>query len=362
MNLIYNNVHLFGIDEIIYIKYFLDLISDNPSVFGGDNYVVTTFERVSKELEKQGYHNYVYFPSNNSFDHNVINHFCAISRRVFVHAMPPISDAIFIRNKYCKKIVWRSWGHDVGYDCSECNFKTFKNSLRVLVEKIWARKVKKFKFVGIANVVDYIDITRRFGKNINTVKLHYSSSPTILTPTNTYREKESHETINVMVGHSGHSEDNHLSIIKSLEHFGTERIHIHLVLVYGNERYITNLIESLKDIHLPYTLYTELMPLQEYNELLESMDVVVLDGKKSYALGNLSFLMKRNKKIILNREGILHQALDYLGVYHGYTDTLKEDTIEELLYNEPVPLSAIQELGVQTREECIASWSKVLNS
>ena len=106
----------------------------------------------------------------------------------------------------------------------------------------------------------------------------------------------------MLLGHSGIQNDNHISILKELKKFEDKKLHINLVLSYGDDIYVASVIDYVKKTWREdkVTINTKKMSAQDYYSFLKSMDIAILDGKKSYALGNIEALLFFKKTIYLN--------------------------------------------------------------
>ena len=62
----------------------------------------------------------------------------------------------------------------------------------------------------------------------------------------------------------------------------------------------------------------------------DKTDVIIFDGPRSYALGNINLLIYLRKKLFVNRNGIIRKTFDLTGIPYCLTDELENMTYDEL--------------------------------
>ena len=95
------------------------------------------------------------------------------------------------------------------------------------------------------------------------------------------------------------------------------------IIDYGNE-FWKNKITFIK----------EFLPVNEYTDMIEEIDVAILPEKGSYALGCISRLLRYKKKIYISKDGIIKKAFDYDNIPYGIYENIKNESFE--LFSEPV--------------------------
>lgn len=361
----YKYIHIFTINEIKFNPCILKMISDNEKMFDIDQHLfVTPYEKVFrsfKEIEKDNQKlNIAFYEMNDSNGIQILNFYASYATWIFVHAMFPITQAIFIKKNIAKKIIWRSWGHDVSF--SYQNNEYIKNVVKHILEWYWKKKVVYFRGIGIANIVDKINVEEKYG-NIETFYMPYPirNSKNIIDAV--AKTKKKSKKMNIMIGHSGYSEDRHIKVMKDLLHLKKENINIYLVLSYGEKDYIANVEKfAVENWGNKVTIIKSMLTYEQYVNLLNEMDIAILDSCRSYALGNISILLGLKKKIFLNRNGLLKRAFEIEKIPFGYTDMLKNMSYEEL--RKPLDYSQCDhtDLHKKSYEEQIEEWKFLLNS
>lgn len=361
----YKYIHIFTMNDTKFNPRILDMVSDNKNIFEIEQHLfVTPYEKVFhvfKEMKKgDSKLNIELYKTKKNGGIQMINYYAPYATWIFVHCMFPITRAIFIKRTYCKKIIWRTWGHDVSF--SYQNDKYIKNFLKHLFEAYWKTKVKSFRGIGIANIVDLINIKEIYG-NVETFYMPYPIRETDYIAELARKEKNNSEILNIMIGHSGHDEEHHIEILRDLTHIKNEQVHIFLVLSYGESDYICDVEKfAIENWGNKVTIVKKMLPYIEYVNLLNKMDIAILDSCRSYALGNISILLELKKKIFLNRNGLLKRAFEIEKIPFGYTDMLKKISYEEL--RKPLDYSQCDhtDLHKKSYEEQIKEWNFLLNS
>ena len=184
--------------------------------------------------------------------------------------------------------------------------------------------------MGISNTVDRIDITKRYG-NVKTRYVSYANKAACESrlKIKPYVKKDG-EPLNILLGHSGFPNDNHISVLKKLKKYADQNICVHIVLSYGDAGYIEKVKQyAVETLGGKANIISERMPYDEYLEMLSKIDVAVLDGTKSYALGNLGALLFLEKKMVLNIKGVLKEAFDVDGIPYITTEDIGALSFED---------------------------------
>lgn len=360
----YKYVHIFVVEEFKFCSRIIQMFLDNEEEFDITQHLFATpFEKVYdifQNMKNKNINlNISLYKTKHPTSLNSLNYYASYGEWIFMHSMVPVRKAIFIKNSIAKKIIWRTWGHDVGFVYYKNDF--IKNFLKHILEKFWKKKVKRFRGVGIANIVDKIDISDRFG-NVQMFYIPYPLKETVnIFKMDNNVKYEKTEKLNIMVGHSGYEEDKHIEIMDKLKHLKNEPVHFYLVLSYGNKIYIDYVENYIKENwEGKATIIRDFLPYEKYVELLRRMDIVILDGKRSYALGNISILIALKKKLFLNKDGLLKRAFEIEKVPFCTTEMLDNITFKELA----VPLNYDKcthtDLHYKTYRESLEKWKYML--
>lgn len=365
----YKYIHLFIANDIKFNPRIAKMLCEQENGFELEEHLlVTPFDRVYsifREIKKDNPKLSIeLYQTNISLDANdisIVDYYAVHCKWLFLHGIFPIQNSVLIKNKHCKKIIWRTWGNNV--DFPHYDYSVIKKLVLYLIEWYWKKKVRKFYAIGIGNLVDKINITDQFGD----VKTFYMPYPLPggkdMIEMARKRKKEQSGYLNIMVGHSGHQEDCHIQIMEDLSHLKDKPIHLYFVLSYGKEEYICKIEKYIEENwREKATVIKEFLTYDKYVNLLNQMDIAILDSERSYALGNIAILIGLKKKIFLNRKGILKRAFEIEKIPFCFTDTLKNITYEELL--EPLDFSRCgpTDLHRKSYREEVEEWKYMLSS
>ena len=135
-----------------------------------------------------------------------------------------------------------------------------------------------------------------------------------------------------------------------------------MIVSYGYPEYIKEIKSYGKMLYgEKITFLDEMLPYNQYVELMNDMDVAFFDAKISYALGNISILTKLKKKIFLNKDGVIRRAFDLDGLPYMCTSDLKNISFEEfakpMVYSDDLN----EKLLPVSYEKNIQTWHEILN-
>ena len=360
-------IHLLLHNELKFNSRIVSLINDPENKFKSNEHLfITPYLKVYEALKC--YSNVEYddtFTSGNEdllvrYDYEYINKYGELCNWLFIHRICSLKNGLKIKKNILPKIIWRTWGGDVGYYRYRKG-EPIKNLIKKYYNALWGKRIRKFKAIGIANIVDLLDLKKKF--NVNTEKLY--RLPYLLKE-NIYTLKitdiiKSDKTINILVGHSGYSNDNHLEIIDKLKCFSEKSMRVFFILSYGELAYIkqvkTAAVAKLGDKAI---FIEKFMPYDEYVNFLAKMDVAIFDGKDSYALGNISVLLFLKKKFFLNHDSIIREAFDFEKLPYLLTSDIDSMSFEEFSKNISYDNKNSSMLPI-TYEDGIVLWKKLLD-
>lgn len=269
-----------------------------------------------------------------------INKYGSQANWIFIHGLSvPLYCLIFIKPWYDKKIIWRTWGHDI---CMPTKAKaTVKQLLKMLLLVLCKKRVKRFKLVGLANIVDELKVKLVFGSDVVTANVPYGLSERECKKRNDVLHslvsdyKKTDDVCRIMIGHSAYPIDNHVGMINKVKRFMNENIRVYVMLPYGQKDYAEAVKEyALHTLGDKCVIVDRRKPLEEFFSFLLTMDIAILDMQDSAALGILSYLVLAHKKVFLRKDGDIHRAFDYCGLPCGLTDDL--DSISYDTFSSPI--------------------------
>ena len=223
-------LHILWMDDLKFYKNLVEMINKEKIYFNKEeHYFITPFKRVYENLKE--YKNVCLVEEK-----NMLNRYGEKASFIFLH---PLSlkkrQVIRIPNKIAKKIIWRTWGHDIRpLDIKNDNI--FVANIKRILNKMYVNKVHKFKAIGIADDVDRVNVENVFGNDIPTCILGYGYDimryPKLEKIAN--EKIKENTSVRVLVGHNSAKADRHFEIFEYLKKYKKENITVVLPLAYGD--------------------------------------------------------------------------------------------------------------------------------
>lgn len=148
------------------------------------------------------------------------------------------------------------------------------------------------------------------------------------------------EGSNILVGNSATSENNHLDAFSFIKENIPENVKIITPLSYGDTIYRDAVIEKgnslFGDRFLPLT---EFMNIDEYNTILASCNVAIMNHRRQQALGNIGALLHKGGRVFMNPANPAYDFLRKLGALVWPIDALRQIRLDQLPVQDPVLLA-----------------------
>ena len=321
-------VHLLYRNETKFNSRIVRMINDNEQQFNASEHLfVSCYKEQYEQLPH--YKNIVL----NTERCNLINKYCSLSDVwIIMHSCTSIKDFLFIHRKYLNKVIFRYWGGGIDGYCYKFG-EPIRNVIKKYLNYLYQKKLANIKIIGIANIVDVLDIERTF-KRVCLMPLPYidENAYTILQDCKNSDEIKNTDCINIMIGHRGSAEGAHIKIIKLLQKFKNHNCKLFLPLSYGDSVYIQKVKEYIeKNKYENVVVIDKFMDYSQYAKLLSKMDIGIFNGKNSYALGNIAMLLFLGKKIYLNDDGIIKKAFIHEQVPYGKICDIEKESFQDFI-------------------------------
>lgn len=325
-------LHVMPHVSTVYNKQIIEMINSNPDFFNPDEHLFI--------LAHQDVYDDVKHYKNTKFEpevitnHKIIETYATQAQYIFLHENQTIrlKTMLKLQRKTLHRIIWCIWGHDLYPKKSNsntllhCIYHTFKYRLRHYISK-------QFYAIGIGFKYDAEQVKQLFKK----IKILYTPYGYVKNQKKEIdkiaAKPKPHNFTRVMIGHSAYPFLNHKFILGKLSKYKNENLKISLVLAYGDQTYAEEIKEyalqifNKEKIEIIDTMTNHL----EYLEYLKNVDVCILDFKHQAALGNFYILCYLNKKIYLNKDGILKKACDAENIQTRNVDDIDKITFEEFI-------------------------------
>lgn len=123
--------------------------------------------------------------------------------------------------------------------------------------------------------------------------------------------------LRVMIGSSALPRNNHLHVFKKLEVLRDVNSNVVFVLPlsYGDQQYAENVYRNAVDLFGSDNVeaHFDLMPIEDYLDLLSTIDIAIFNHKDQQGMGNIRNLLALGCIIYLNRESASFEYLKMLG-------------------------------------------------
>lgn len=139
---------------------------------------------------------------------------------------------------------------------------------------------------------------------------------------------------NLLIGNSGYKSGNHLDVFDKIKSASIPSdMHVIVPLNYGESAYIQEILtEGKKEFNKAFMPLLDFMPLQEYNNLLESVGVAILNNKRQQAVGNTIALLWFGAKVFLSNKNPFYHYLKRIGVLiYCYETDLNQQSMAQFL-------------------------------
>lgn len=242
--------------------------------------------------------------------------------KIILHAFSDfrIIIILFFSPWLLKKCYWVIWGADLYF------YETKSVSKYWYVKELFRRPVIK----NMGHLVTYIpgdvDLARRWYG----AKGEYHECLMYLS--NTYKALDApsieSDTINIQIGNSADSSNNHFEILDKLLPFKNQNIKIYAPLSYGDQAHAKKVIAKGKELFGDkFVALTEFMPFEQYLQFLGSVDIAIFNHERQQAMGNTITLLGLGKTVFIRSDTTQWQFFKdkNIKVY----DSIKLDSIDE---------------------------------
>ena len=349
----YKYIHLLWGHDLKFIGPLLNLFNNSSgSIDISEHLFVTPYDYVYKDIQE--YPNVIFDNSNE----NLYNKYFTSDIWIISHGYKSITDFFKVRKRVLNRIIFRTWGGSFVYR-KRSNKNFFHNLIHKLFYYFYRKRVLCLAAIGISNYVDEFDIRQSIEK-IPLYKLSYTERSRYDYIMNLNKLKCKENVINVLIGHRGSRDNNHLEILEKLKKF-KDKIEIYIPLSYGDSDYIKELCSVCECKYKDYNLHLikDFYKFEEYSKFLSTMDIAIFDGKESYALGNISLLLMFGKKIFISKDSLIAKAFDEKNVPYGKVETIEKLDFDSFLHQYLYNQSSIEPFIMNSYEGAINGWKQL---
>lgn len=306
----------------------------------------------------------------------IVNKYGYDTDNIIIHSFPGRIDRLIsiIDRELLPNIIWRSWGHDVDkvtfkiLHTDSSRFRDIVLHLYSPIEYIYKlslqrrsiHRIKDLYAVGIGSVVDEINVKSIYRYDKKFYMMPYPVKGADEAVETALQGKKKSPILNVMIGHSGQGQDNHIESIKKLGKFAHNNIKLFIMLPYGESVYVDKVKEyTLENWQGEYEFVEKSVSFDKYAEFMANMDVVIFDAAISTGLGNVMLAIDFACKIYVNRKGIIAKGLEAENIPFHYSDEIQNMSFNEFSRKEQYSLSGLVTMAGLNYKQSIEVWRDI---
>lgn len=362
-------LHIMIVNNAKHNNSIIKMINNKPDFFNKEDHIfIVANEDLYKSIIKD---DNVYFDENIIKKIKILKQYANQCEYVFFHSLNiKYTFLMSIPKRITNKIIWITWGHDLYRKAPKDIKQKIKEKIYSITKgKVKEHKVKKFYAIGVGFKYDIIEIKRKFGNNIKILPMLYGyEEGKKIYIDNIIKDKEKKEIDNnpykIMIGHCAYQFLRHIEIMDLLKKYKDENLLISLVLSYGDMEYARKVEEYAIQTfgNDKVEIIRKLMSPMEYIEYLNTVDICILDYKHQAALGNFWRLLYLEKKIFLNKDGILKLFANFEGAETYCVENIKNMNFEQFTKRLNDPQSCKKSVEFYIDENNILNmWKNSIN-
>lgn len=322
-------LHVIFFNDIKFYPTLVDGINRNIELKPEEHVFITDKEKVYEKIKSNSNCYLINF--------RMLYGFMKKSKWIIFHAMPLKKwEFCLLPNCICKKIIWRTWGHDIRPLSKTNNF--VYDALKHTEFSLFKKKIENIHAMGIANEIDIINIEEVFERKFKYFQLNYSNSEKIIDYLEKVRPIKRDTITRILIGHNCSPVDNHLEILDKLVEYKDEQIQLIIPLSYSDPKngYKEKVIARAYQLFgkNKVKIMGEFIPIQEYISLISSIDIAIMDMFHSNGLGNISFVLYFRKKLFIKKDGNIDKAFLSNGISPNYTSDIGVQPFTEFIDNQ----------------------------
>lgn len=175
----------------------------------------------------------------------------------------------------------------------------------------------------------------------------------------------SFENLTVQIGNSATVENCHAEALQLISHFKNEQIKICCPLSYGNTDYAEQVIQLGRNIFGDnFVPITNVLPIKEYSDFLNLVDIAVMNHNRQQGLGNTFALLYLGKKVYLRSDTTSYSFLTNIGIKIFGIEELATSSFATFTdFSENDAINNIRIIGMEFSEErCAERWKSIFEA
>lgn len=288
-------LHVMILDK--FLAPFIDFVDEH---FGRENhhYVFITSEKYDYGLTPEHKVEFLYTDDDIFI---TLLEYMKQARKIILHGLwrDKVDILLYFNQELLKKCYWAMWGGDF-------YFPETKSKIRHEI-------IKDMGYCLTTLIDDYNLVKKQYQTKAKLILLRVGY------PSNLYKEynikEKEKNTINIQIGNSATSTNNHIEILEKLLKYKNEDIQIFAPLSYGDKEYAKEVIDyGTRAFGNKFTALTKLLPFEKYLEFLGNIDIAIFAHKRQQAMGNTISLLGLGKKVYMRNDVTPWKLFSNIGV------------------------------------------------
>lgn len=291
----------------------------------------------------------------------ILNKYLYNSDKIILHGLF-FKESVFLlllQPWLLKKSYWVIWGGDLYYYIFRN--KGFKSN----IYEFMRRKVIK----NIGNIIALVEgdyeLAKKWYKTEAVYHEAFYYNPMFYKNIDETNNAKKRNKKIIQIGNSADPRNNHIEILNKLLKFKDKDIEIVVPLSYGDREWAKEVIKNGQMLYGDkFRSLDDFLPTQEYQKILNSVDVAIFNHDRQQALGNILTLLHLGKKIFIKNDITSWNFLKKkeLAVYNTY-DIDKLNFEEFIFMDESTKEKNIEMIEKEFSEEkCVKLWKNIFNS
>lgn len=267
---------------------------------------------------------------------------------------------LFLRKKILRKSVWIIWGGDL-YKYREYNPKGIKQKLMNNIRK---KVIKEFGYIGTLVKKDFQIAKEIFQVKGKPLKAIYINPIKIETLEKVQINLNKNNVINIQIGNSADTSNNHNEIIDILSKFKDKNIKVFIPLSYPKHENIEKVIKFGKEkLGNKFVPIVNFMSPEEYTKYLSIIDIAIFNNNRQQALGNIFALAYLKCKIYIRNDTSMWQQFNEDGYKFDTIENLRNYDYEQFIFKDEKNIANNKEISKNRFDEKYIAevWENIFN-
>lgn len=255
--------------------------------------------------------------------------------RIFIHYLSLDMVDFVLNLNTSAKIIWCFWGAEVLDSMKHFKLRFFQDKTRDLYQKqhsstpflslnpLTIARYYRSKYMASQNEAKRIAAFNKIHyfahyipEDLVLIKKYYPNLKAALLPFHYLAverlvdEKMRVSGDNILLGNSASYSNNHLEAFDLLAKFDLGNRKVITPLSYGDEKYKEAILPIGKQLlGTAFQPLTGFLPLAEYNQILQTVSIALMNLERSQAAGNIAALLWSGVKVFMPKESTLYKLL-----------------------------------------------------